>query len=332
MKDGEKSSGIMKESSMQPWQGPMVPPMISNPRKVHDPIPVDDREKAWANVEAISAKHAPIKQQGFVAPLNSLEGMDHFLARIEALKRMTNEQERDAATNRVLIEQDKEMATIIEEFTANGFHAISLSSSQNDDDGDELEAANIAESHLKMVPYGFGIKGYTEPDEYGTVRPIYNSAEEAAPILRRIEHEKTEAKHSPAVSVMLTDDAQSAIPKTKWMETKMGPTRAKFMAKRLLAKVQMTPEELVNSRLRVKHYGVVGSILYGVTKGNHYPEQSMDMLGVEDMEKPEANNGGENELSLHTLSSDYPEEYGQETVVLYAPSVNELNSWYEEAI
>lgn len=335
------------------WQGPMVPPIISNPRRLHVARPVDDREKAWANVESISAKHAPIKQQGFVAPLGALEGMDHFLARVEALQRIADQQARDEATNRVLVEQDKEMATIIEEFVANGFHAVSLSSSQNDDDGDDLEAANIAETHLGIVPYAFGIKGYAivktkegeivYEDEDKTIPmkyALYNSAEEAAPILRRIDHEKIEAKHGPAFAVILTDrDANgiplptiATMPKTAWMQSKMGNGRAKAMGRRLLERVQFeSPEELVNARLRVEFYGKIGSCLYGVTKGYSYPEQSMDILGIEDMEKPETS-GGESELTLHTLSSDYPEEYGQETVVLDAPSVAEMNSWYEEAI
>lgn len=305
------------------------PVCMYQPRPVRPqrtPTPVDDREKAWANLKPLSEAKAPIKQTGFVAPLGALEGLDHFVAKIEAINRMQDQQMRDAASHRVIVEADKEMATIIDEFRANGFHAVSLSSSSLDSEDDDLEAANIADHHLKTVPYAFGIKGYTEPDEFGTQRPIYRGLDELAPILRRIDWEKTEAKHGPVVSVILTDadGVLSITLKQAWMAKKIDAPTMKRMALKLIKGAGITDvETLHNNRAFAEHYGAVGSALYGVHRGPSVPEQSFDDLGADEWEKPNANGQGPQELGMHWLNNDLEEEVGPELIVL--PARDELD-------
>lgn len=306
-------------------------PKPSRPKR--EATPIDSREQSWRDLKPLSIERAPIKRDGFVAPLGALKGIEHFIARVETIKRLTDQQERDAATSRVLVEQDMEMATIIDEFRANGFSAVSLSSSSLDDDDDELEAANIAEAHLKMVPYAYGIKGYTEPDEFGTQRPIYRSAEEAAPLMRRVQYEREQAASGPALAVGLIlneDGSVGATTQQPWMAKTLGPTGIKELGQKIKAVTRL--DGLDERRARVAYYKAVGSLLYGVATGWTPPEQSMDDLGIEDMEKQDEAKSGPQEIGLHTLTSDYPEEYGPTTAVLAAPSVEELNSWYEEAV
>jgi len=297
--------------------------MFTNPRKVHAPIPRDTREEKWMNGQPLSIKKRPLMEPGFVAPMGSLKGLDWWEAAIKKIERLTNQQERDAATHRVLIEQEKEMPLIVDEFRASGFDAISLSSSQKTTDDDEIESAVVAQHHLNTIPYGFGPKrdedGNALYNPYGF--PLYNSAEDLVPIQRRIEWEMIEARHSPVVRVQLIpaeDGSVSGSFTQEWMERLVDNRTLMRMIVRIAKKSGLdTAEALLNNRDRAEHYGVVGSILYGVTYGSSIPEQTMDDLGADDYIIPKKERHllpelrtaafkaqGERELGLHGDLSD----------------------------
>lgn len=279
--------------------GPPVPPMISNPRRLHEPTPIDDREKAWRNMIALSAKRKPIKQNGFVAPMGSLEGLDHFVARVEAIKRLTDQQERDRASRSVLIEQDKELPRIVDEFRANGFKAVSLTRAEYDDDDDDIA------DEPRNPPPAFGVKS---TDEFGV--HDYYDIEEAAPILRRIEWEREEAQHGPTIKVRLVigEKIIGAIPTADWMAKFVNHSEVKAMGRKIAAAVEWT--EVENNRARAEYYGAVGSALYGVRRGPSYPEQSLDDLGAEELTVPKAERSKPEYLRTAALKASGPQELG----------------------
>ncbi len=319
---------------MQP-RGPMPPPMVSNPRKVHAPRKMDDREVEWLNLRPLSAKRAPIKQTGFVAPLGALEGIDHMVARVEAIKRLTDQQERDRATKRAIFEADKEIPFIVDEFRANGFRAMSLSSSTKTTNDDELEAANIAEKHLGITPLAFGQKGTEtvptpehvrflcnmfgiEAPETITV-PVYNSLEELPGILRRIDWERGEKMNGPLIRVRLVPNADKfgVQAEQPWMMKHLSPEMMVDFGKRMKAACRYkTFEELDHARAMCEYYGI-GSGIYKVWHGEQVPEQTMNALGAEDLTVPKKERAlpverrsaalvaqGEQELGLHGTSED----------------------------
>jgi hypothetical protein len=300
----------------KPQYGPMPPPMVTNPRKVHEPTARDSREIEWMNLRPLSATKRPIKQTGFVAPLGALEGIDHMVARIETIKRLTDEQERDRATHRAIVEADKELPFIVDEFKANGFRSLSLSSSQTTTKDDEIEAANFAEHHLKTIPYGFGQKGV---DANGF--PIYNNLEELPGILRRIDWEKNESRNGPISKVLLIEgpgDTLSATVSQPWMMKHIDIAELKRLGKKTRDACRYkTFSELDNARAKVEYYNAIGSAIYRVYHGEVLPEQTMNALGAEDLTVPKRERAlpperrsealvaqGEQELGLHAGTND----------------------------
>jgi hypothetical protein len=156
-------------------------------RTLHDKAELGPIEENWRNLRTYFKTE--VKKSGFVAPMSALEGIEHFIARVETLNRLVDQQARDAETHRVLVEQDKELPTIVDEFRANGFRAISLSSSPSDDD---IEEANIAAKHLGHVAPAFG------PDKL--------ALDEVAPVLRRIEWERYMLACSLPIKAIVTVD------------------------------------------------------------------------------------------------------------------------------
>lgn len=286
-------------------EGPMAPPMITNPRRLHEPRKVSKVEAGHRSNEPFFK--TPIKQTGFVAPINSLEGMDHFLGRVAEIERLTKAQKRESAAQelgRMLVEQEKELPSLVDEFKANGFQAVSLDapSTMNSDGSVSSRHEAMASASVKSTPYGYGLKGWTEPDEYGTRRPIYYDLAEVAPILRRIEWEQFALACGLPMKVALKQKPSGGI--TAFSDDKrLDPLTVAEMGKKI---AKATPlDEFINNRERAAHYGVVGSITYGVLKGFHYPEQSMDELGIEDMLKPDEFTQGPQELGLHGGQETY---------------------------
>ena len=281
-----------------------------------------DREQAWHDLKPQSLAKKPITRTGFLAPYR--------------------------------VGDEDELPLITEELHANGFSAISLSSSSGDDDEDELEAANYAERNLNLVPYGYGQKGvdaiwgknpdgkrqkYAGPvlleqvdteikkasDEGWTDLsigfPTYYDAEEIVHILRRIDWEKENAACGPTITVKLIagPNGISATTEQPWMDKLISLDELAILGKKVKrACGSVTIEELDNNRARVAFYGARGSILYGVTSGEFIPEQSMDELGVEDLMAPEDEFFGEPELGLHGEGEPTPRRFGDapfETVI-----------------
>jgi hypothetical protein len=210
----------------------------------------------------------------------------------------------DRATelNALMGTQFQELPTLAAEFAANGLTAISLSSSSEDDD---MDAANIAESHLRRTPY--------------TMDPVT-----VAPLLRRIEWEKyifacgpntfvaaIQDKNNPGKMVINTTDKKMSVERLATYVPKM---------KEMIG--ERTYEELENDRIRSWYYGKElvwslmtpderdawkrknpGTLMY-LRSASHIFH---DAWWAEDHEEKRATQQGPVELGLHNLGSDAPD-------------------------
>jgi hypothetical protein len=271
--------------------------MTTNPRKTQKQER-DSREVQWNDLRPTSTKHKELATTSFVAPLGSLKGIDHLEGRIAEIQRLVDAQARDAAINRVLIEESNELPSIVDEFRANGFKAVSLSSSlrkENDDDDAEVSEQRLG--HVAMA--------HITAD--GDVLDV----EEMAARQRRIEWEREQSLCSPVVIVGLIPDENStnglgATVQQDWMMRFIKVETMQKMGKRAKdACPHKSWDEVQHARALASYYGV-GSGRLGVWTGPQYPEQSLDELGAEDLMKPETNGQGEQELGLHGGTEDSP--------------------------
>lgn len=283
-----------------PQYGPMVPPMISNPRRLHAKTLISQREEDWRNL--VPLFKTPIAQQGFVAPMNSLKGVDHLLGRVAAIERLATHQAREAATDRLLVESDKELPFIVDEFRANGFQAVSLSSSQEDDARDPSELNEVSIFHVPTV-YGAAALDIIQ----------------AAPILRRIEWERWTMMSGLPMKVTLVSTENGGVAAHS-TDRRLSKTERDALGLKIgRASGLTTADKLEDNRAWATLNGAVGSILYGVTTGIQYPEQDMDDRGAEDEYPQEEVLQGPQELGLHNKS--------QRGEVLSEPSEQTLERW-----
>lgn len=164
------------------------------PDRDRKPSQIGPIEKNWRDL--VPFFNTPIKNQGFVAPLGNLEGMDHFLARIAEIERLTDQQARDDAIARTIIEQNKELSSIVDEFRANNFVAISIdmSSSQYDDATPELDERD---AYRYGAPPAFG------PEKY--------DREKASAYIRRIEWERGALQNGLPFTVRLDEEGEPLV-------------------------------------------------------------------------------------------------------------------------
>lgn len=256
------------------------------------------QEQAWLNLRPFFK--TPIKQEGLVTPIGTARThpLDRFLDRVAEL-------------NALIATQEQEIATLRQEFAANGLTATSLSSSSADGDDDET-SVEITEGDILPVPLS--------PD------PV-----ELAPVLRRIEWERYAWHCSPVQHIFIArrDDGSPTIRTTSRALTPgdvaaYGPALRAALGDRSL-------DDLDNDRARAAYYGGVGSLLYGVKTGDHAPEQTADERGADDHYAPDAPDGGPVELGLHEPAFPYeppPSFYWKDMapVIVGDPDANEVLS------
>lgn len=294
------------------------------PDRYRAPASINDQEKAWRELRP-NPKFAPIKQTGFVAPINSLEGIEHTIARIEAIKRMTNAQERDAATHRTLIESEKELATIADEFRANGFKALNLnmSSSHYDDDlFPDIEEDTRPTALLPSTSKGPLTDIERNAHRYGAAPAIGDhDILEAAPLMRRIEWERWLAACGLTTKVRLTMEGEQVSAVAEFVSTPLEVV--KEMGMKLLKAAH--PDWLEGAH-RAEYAGFVGSALYGVKTGEQTPEQTFDNLLEEVIEEVIQ---GPQELGIQSyefIGEDEAEDK-YNAPPTSEPSDNEIESW-----
>ena len=275
------------------------------PRCMLVPKPVPpDRNRDAANIGPIEAnwrKLVPyfkreVKPRGFVIPMNALEDEETFIKRVMQLELdLLTEQQARDAIDRVTIEQEKELATVVDILRANGIAGLYMSSSEDDDDN----PAELSEQDATKygVPFTVGDK----------------TMEEAAPYLRRIEWERYALACSNPQSVILTPEG-GAVENAQYAS--MPATEVARMGKKLKAAIER-------------------DWAYGPTTPTMAPEQSFDVLGQEDFEKPDDEREGPRELGLHNFADDDVENPPttrdgrriSNSPVLYEPNDDELASW-----
>src|SRR5690348_4045718 len=118
----------------------MVVPKPVPPDRLRTPTVIGTIEQNWRNLVPFFKK--PVQQTGFVDPINSLESITKFIARVEELKlesqRGIAEAAYEAAVAAILEQQERELATDVDRARANGIDFIRLSSSPEDDDTNDV--------------------------------------------------------------------------------------------------------------------------------------------------------------------------------------------------
>lgn len=230
---------------------------------------------------------------------------------------------REAEYAWLIATQGQELASLPQEFAANGLSAFSLSSSPDgENDDDSLEAANLAEKHLGFVPY--------DPDP-----------ETVAALVRRIEWEKTVvySSQSTRIYAATTEDGRRTLRCNDRRWTKDDLVAYAAPMKDLLADRDMADVE--NARARANHFGkLVWSLMTPAEQtawrerspeARAYLDVADDNLARETWDIPRRevfveddlvdastlSNGGPQELGLHVLTED-------DSVAAYEPTDSEL--------
>lgn len=265
---------------MQPWQGPIVPPMISNPRTLHEKRVLSPIEQNWYDGIPFFSK---TKVDGpLLDPINSmptLEGLGHFISRTAEI-RAIQETQADGL----------ELATIRDQLAANGVRV--LSSSFDDDDGDEWDR--------------LGARHQPDPDAE------YRSSTEYSTLTRNIEWEKYFlACGLPMRSTVAHDFDETFIGVAPDPEHRM-----KFTAELLAAQAARlkesgwrdgrTPHELEHDRHIARYRKTIGS---GKGTYDPSPQPSHDThwyeWANEDHEEEATKDVGEVELCFHAEDTPY---------------------------
>lgn len=302
-----------------------IKPLVSNARCLYP----EDRPKRgfltqigpieanWRKLKPYFPK--PVQKQDFVDPINALEDIEKFIARIEALnlesQRPGAELAKQQAIENILIDQEKEMASTVDLFRANGFNAISMSSSDDDDDN-PLEIAEEVEriGYRPATTIGEVDETNRNAHRYGVAPAIMGmDIETAAAYIRRIEWERYALACSMPKKVRLTPEG-GAVEDAPFAS--MPPDLVRSMGKRIKKAIE-------------------NDWAYGTTTPNLGIEQSFDDLGPEEWNRPDENSGGSHELGLHNFADDDVEnppttKDGRRinaSPLLYEPNEDELTSW-----
>lgn len=248
--------------------GPMVPPTISNPRTLHEKRIVKPSEECRLQLRSMWDKTPTEYTEPPMGTAPTLEGLGKFLARASEIQAIADT-------------QFLELPTVGQELAATGLSAVSLSSSDDDDDIGLEAPDDIAEHHA--CRYG---TAYTTMD--------------LAPMVRLVEREHFFYECGPVHRVRLIPEGTEVVAEA--IGSKLPADLVNEMGARIWKALDYADgETIANDQLRTQHYGVVGSILYGVTKGDHPGiEQSMDVLGAEDL-MTDDRDGGPEELGLHEV-------------------------------
>lgn len=268
------------------FQGPIAP---HKPYEYgHDPLPVTSDERSWLNYRPVFTKDVPEHTKPPIGTVPPLEGLGSFINRVDEI-------------NAIAKTQMLDLATVGQELAATGVASFSMSSSSDDDDLNyEVSDEDIERNATR----------------YGTAY----TTQDLAPVLDTIEWEKQIAFSGQPQRVWLdtTDGKVQPVSPSKTLTTEQITSLGRKLYR---AMGKPTAQDIEDSRAKAEYYGwKTGSIIYGVTKGEHTPEQSMDILGQEDLEEV-TTNGGPQELGLHNVENG---------VVAYEPSEREF--WPEEFV
>lgn len=115
-----------------PYQGPMVPATL------HNRITrcTGKADPTWDTKFTTKFSRKPVEDAPLVTPRGAAKVITDFLDRVSEI-------------NYLVETQHKELATTRQELAANGLASLSLSEAADED----LDSANIAESHLRKTPY-----------------------------------------------------------------------------------------------------------------------------------------------------------------------------------
>lgn len=260
-------------------------------------------EEGWLNLKTFF--QTPIEQDGLLAP----HGTTKPYAPPPGLAR-------SAEIWELARTQHLELSSMTAEFRANGLTAISLSSSPMGRDDDEMEAANLAQKHLRVVPF--------DPDP-----------ETLAPLMRRIEWEQyiLACGSSTRIYAKVKDDGSMTLAcnNRTWTTDQLKAYGKRI--KRLVA--GRDGWTLANDRAKVEHYGkpVWSSMtpekqLAWLERDRRarayldFGDDNQERLTWADAEEPV--NGGPQELGLHTLDIDLEEDGDFQYSVLYEPTEYEF--------
>lgn len=322
----------LRRAQPQPILGPMPAPTITNPRVI-DGIPVlpikwgdrcrliSQQEKDWRDLKP-NEKFKPVSQHGFVLPISRVKPWlpDSFAVReaeYEWLVKTQDIVEMDPDGNTAL---DKDGLPIIlrtndiffeqDVFHTNNIQHLNLSSSYEDDDETHGERILVqpepdhdyidVEAHA-LSPEHHDTRRYGAVFTYGQGL----TAEDAAPLMRRIDWERWVAKHGQVDAVRLTAQGDNVFPVSRWP---MDKAILQELGQRIYEALGSPSVEAIATMERERfHYGFTGSFLYGITKGEAEPEQPQEdnlLLLAQELEQEDEVLQGPQELGLHNFTDD----------------------------
>jgi hypothetical protein len=269
--------------------GPPAPPMATNPRKVHDPLPVTPAEAKWLAYKSIFGTEPRKERKPPMGTAPSLGALGEFVDKVTEIEAIAKT-------------QFLELATTQQELAQTGVTSYALSSSDDDDD----MGLEVSEEERERAA-----------TRYGTAYTTYD----LTPMMDTLFNEQYNYRCGPAHRIYLDitsgepriQAADRKVPKTLIDEVR--PTFRKLMK-------ETTVADLAHQRIAVGYYGnKVGSFLYGVRSGEHVPEQSFDDL----IEVRSDARDGAKELRFHEVNEDERLDQNEPPeTVLWPITVDEL--------
>lgn len=288
--------------------GPMPPPVISNPRKPHDPEVTGPAEATWRSGELVwPAK--PIKAHtkppvGTVPPyeqeLRDADADLQHLIDTQCCSYHANGGHNFAHAGRIL-----DLPTVGQELAQLSLPSVNLSKSSSEDDDDTLDSI-IADERAEEDAVRYGVPYLTA---------------ELAPKAQRIEWERFAYHCGPVQRFWLTMSKGQLVPAST--EPVIPPSIVQHLVKIAGLLDGRTVDELNADRwFAQKHYRAIGSFLYGAWKGQH---PTTTYVSDESITNDDGGNIGPRELGLHEVEDvELLTESEPPEAILWPVSLNEI--------
>lgn len=250
--------------------GPSLPISIRGWRN-RQPRPASKADPVWDQQFTTKFARKPEEDAPLATPIGAAKVVQDFLDRVEEI-------------NWLAQTQHQELPTTLSEMKANGIDGFSLSAAADDD----MDAANIAASHLRQTPFAVRLPDETivDPDTGEPVSvPRYADMVYAANMARRIDWERYIYACGPVHRVRFTQMRDGSLGieyegKDKDPETVLAHKR--HMKSRWLASHEALPrwEDIANEKARHAHYGK--PVLATMSDSEYDEYRKSRMFGSED--------------------------------------------------
>lgn len=275
----------------KPVYGPMPPPMVANPRKLHEPEVIGPIEQGWRNLQPqFTPKRREMRNP--IGTTQTLEGMPRFISRAAEIQALAENQNADIPFIRDLL-------------ASNGIAV--MSSSQDDDDMGEWEA--LSARHLAHEDV------------------VWHDAVETGILQNQIQWERFNLACSLPTKTHVAHDGQQFTGVEHVSGPKLDTDTLIAQGGRLKEsgwRDGRTPDEVEHDRHLARWRGTIGS---GKFYDQFLPDEGLDKpYAAEDYEKPEVAKAGAVELGFHGEGDEdaYINPYEPGELYLWPLSAQEL--------